>query len=262
MIRFFLILIAAVVQTMLSPFYKFKGRPTPYFEIINKNELEYFLFENEARTIYEKGFDLASMEGTDSLFKRTRLNSLYYWALAACSLSKTANIVELGCWRGHSSYMILQAMKEGESTGKLFIFDSFEGGLSSKTEEDFHLGDRPNQKSVSFEAKLFASTEVGLHDALRGFSNYLTFPGWIPDRFQEVADQEFCLIHIDVDLYEPIMQSLEFFYSRLVEGGMIVVDDYGYSQFPGAKRAVDDFLVNHPVTVFVPCTIGGCLIIK
>ena len=262
MIKSFLTLVAQFIQKVLTPVYRCKGRPIPQFEILDRHDLEYFFLENEVKDIYEKGFYFASMQGTDSLFKRNRLNNLYYWVLAACSKAKSANVVELGCWRGHSSYIILRAMRSSESSGQLFIFDSFEGGLSEKTDKDYYADIRPSQQAVLTEAKLFASTEEGVHKVLQDFGNFRTFRGWIPERFQEVASHKFCLVHIDVDLYEPITESLEFFYARLVSGGVIVIDDYGYTQFPGARRAVDTFLIDHAVSAFVPNAIGGCVIIK
>jgi O-methyltransferase len=58
------------------------------------------------------------------------------------------------------------------------------------------------------------------------------YKGWIPSRFIEVEDRQFSFVHIDVDLYEPILDSLNFF-PKLVKGGVIVFDDYGITQFPG-----------------------------
>lgn len=43
--------------------------------------------------------------------------------------------------------------------------------------------------------------------------------GVIPARFPEVADRRFSLVHVDVDLYRPTIDSLEFFYPRMVPGG-------------------------------------------
>src|SRR5688572_31529904 len=46
------------------------------------------------------------------------------------------------------------------------------------------------------------------------------------------------LFRSDVDVYQPTRDSLEYFYPRLVTGGILVCDDYGW---PGARKAVDDF---------------------
>jgi hypothetical protein len=72
------------------------------------------------------------------------------------------------------------------------------------------------------------------------------YPGWIPERFNEAAACRFCFVHIDVDLYQPTRDSLEFFYPRMSPGGMIVCDDYGYVNCPGAKQACDELAADWP----------------
>ena len=73
------------------------------------------------------------------------------------------------------------------------------------------------------------------------FSFIKYFKGWIPERFSEVESKTFSFVHIDVDMYEPIRDSILFFYPRMKKGGIIVFDDYGFLGFPGAKPAVDEF---------------------
>ena len=65
-----------------------------------------------------------------------------------------------------------------------------------------------------------------------------------------------------MDLYEPTLASLEFFYPRLVNGGAIILDDYGFNQFPGAKTAVDRFLQKNGHSFFYEVPLGSCFIIK
>jgi predicted O-methyltransferase YrrM len=50
------------------------------------------------------------------------------------------------------------------------------------------------------------------------------------------------LLHIDVDLYEPVKEILEQLYDRVSTGGIIILDDYG--TFAGTNKAVDDFFNN------------------
>jgi hypothetical protein len=47
------------------------------------------------------------------------------------------------------------------------------------------------------------------------------------------------LLHIDGDWYDSVKVCLEHLYDRVVPGGIIQFDDYGYWQ--GAKKAVDEF---------------------
>ena len=68
----------------------------------------------------------------------------------------------------------------------------------------------------------------------------------IPTRFDEVADRSFCFVHVDVDLFEPTRESIAFFYPRMVPGGVMLFDDYGFVTCPGATRAIDEFTAEHP----------------
>ena len=141
-------------------------------------------------------------------------------------------MAECGANVGVSAYF----MAEEAPATELFLFDSFEG-LSEPAEVDaapagiqtWHQGD-------------MSADEAILRDNLKGFSNITVLKGWIPDRFPEVAERQFRLVHIDVDLYEPTRDSLEFFYPRMVSGGVIVMDDYGFLTCPGAFRAAESFM--------------------
>lgn len=57
------------------------------------------------------------------------------------------------------------------------------------------------------------------------------------------------MIHIDVDLYQPTLDSIEFFWDKLNVGGVLVCDDYGFETCPGAKKAMDDFFSKKNMSV-------------
>lgn len=142
------------------------------------------------------------------------------------------DMAECGCYQGASAVFMLQA----SSHGTLFLFDSFQG----LSEPDSH--DAQDKEGVrNWEAGDMESSEAALRRNLDSFDGFVVLPGWIPERFNDIADNRFRLVHVDVDLYQPTRDSLEFFYPRLVEGGVIVMDDYGFLTCPGAKRAADEF---------------------
>jgi len=87
--------------------------------------------------------------------------------------------------------------------------------------------------------------------------------GWIPDSFgEEHAGRAYAFVHLDVDLYEPTKASLEFFYARMPQGGVIVVDDYASATFPGARLAVEEFLSDYQYAFFLESQLMGCIIVK
>lgn len=50
------------------------------------------------------------------------------------------------------------------------------------------------------------------------------------------------LVHIDTDLYLPMIVCLEYFGRRMSTGGVIVVDDYASRKCPGVPKAVSEYL--------------------
>src|SRR5438876_647734 len=62
----------------------------------------------------------------------------------------------------------------------------------------------------------------------------LTHKGFIPDSFKGLENAKISFAHIDVDIYQSILDSLNFIYPRMISGGFIVFDDYGFPTCPGA----------------------------
>lgn len=227
----------------------------------DKNTLEYFLNDHERMRLYREGLTRSNMEWVDNFPLQCRMYSLQQLATLAVRRNPGGEFAECGCWKGHSAYIISKILSDHGFTKSFHIFDSFEGGLSDKTREDVSEFAQQTKEEQAFEKQWFSSTMEDLQHALTGFNFFKIYKGWIPDRFPEVAHEQFALVHIDVDLYQPTLDCLKFFFPRMLPGGIIVVDDYGYSVFPGAKRAVDEFLHDHACTMFYETPMGSCFIV-
>ena len=71
----------------------------------------------------------------------------------------------------------------------------------------------------------------------------------------------FINLYILMLIYQTNIRLIKLFF-KLIDGGIIVIDDYNLSQFPGAKKAVDEFLLINNVRFFYEIPFGGCYIIK
>lgn len=156
---------------------------------------------------------------------------------------------ECGVYKGAGSYLI-SAANEVAGGRDHHVFDSFEG-LSEPGETD----------GAHWTAGNLAFGLAGVKEHLREFERIHYHSGWIPARFEEVADRWFAFVHIDVDLAEPTADSIEFFYPRMSPGAIIVCDDYGFTTCPGATHAIDRFLADKPEKM-VRLSGGGGFLIK
>lgn len=142
---------------------------------------------------------------------------------------------ECGAYQGASSWLMAHHIRGQGKTHH--IFDSFEG-ISNPTARDGEY----------WTAGDLASSEEILKKNLAEY-NITTYKGWIPDRFPDVSGRDFCFVHVDVDLYQPTHESISFFYPKVVSGGIILCDDYGFSTCPGAKQAFDEYMTDKPETI-------------
>jgi len=175
------------------------------------------------------------------LRRRSRLVRLI--ELLAQTRSAQGDIVECGCYRGMSSYMMCSYLREWNSgfTGHGYhIFDSFQG-LSEPTEDDSIPEGWKNAEGLrrmtqpgSFAASL---AEVRTH--LDDFPGIAFHPGWIPLTFKRLPERHYRFVHVDVDLYDPTLDALGYFYPRLAPGGILVSDDYSW---PGARTATHEYV--------------------
>ena len=164
--------------------------------------------------------------------------------------------VECGSFMGQGSFLICMGTGN-RSERKHHIFDSFEG-LSAPTAQDM----RQEWSKQKFAKHDMSVPLPAVQGRLRDFPWVSYYPGWIPSRFDEVKERRFSLVHIDVDLYQPTRDSLEFFYERMVPGGFLICDDYALVECPGATKAFDDFIADKPERRVVYIGTGQGFIVK
>jgi len=181
-----------------------------------------FFNDAEFRDDYER-FDRDNYHSYDRKFALRELLKLTH--------ALPGDVAECGVYRGGSAYLVAKELARHAPHKRLLLFDSF-AGLSQPAPLD----------GSHWRAGALACTLQEVKANLAEYSNLVAFhAGWIPDCFRDATDRSFCFVHIDVDLYEPTLASVEFFGPRMVPGGIIVCDDYGFETCPGARRAVDEF---------------------
>jgi hypothetical protein len=227
---------------------------------LNITKIDPFNADEPLQKLYEEAIQAAQGGRADNLLKRMRFFVLAQAAVMACRRFPELDFAECGCFHGHSTFMLGKLLREYGFKGRLKVFDSFEG-LSEFNERDLSPTINTTDQIEKTRQHYRADFET-VSALLQPFDFIDLFPGWIPARFAEVADRTFGFVSIDVDLYQPIRDSLEFFYPRLCDGGLIYLDDYGFNAFPGARHAVDEYFAAHPPTTFLRMPFGSAFAVK
>lgn len=165
-----------------------------------------------------------------------RLESLAQYAHRTADLS--GDWAEVGVSRGGSALLLAQLKPE---TKWLHLFDTF-SGLPAPTLEDTH---KPGEFACNLQ------TVVSL---LSGQSKVRFYQGTFPEETGgSLIGLRFSLVHLDCDLYAGVKAGLELFSKRMNPAGIIVLDDYGCPDCPGAKKAVDEFCASTGRKLFGHC---------
>ena len=206
------------------------------------------LYDEIADLIGSKSWSGAGLAKSIKYFnpKRKRFYQLYK---AVNNTSHIAgDMVELGTYKGHSTLLMAKSTLSNDEPKLIYAIDSFEG-LSSPSENDVSskYPDSAADGFNSLEGLMSADVNQFIKVA-SPYNNIIPIKGFVPDVFNDnphLSERVYSLIHIDLDLYEPIKYSLEFFAPRLLKGGIIVLDDYGSLNWPGAFKSVNEFYANN-----------------
>jgi len=97
---------------------------------------------------------------------------------------------------------------------------------------------------------------------VKDYPNVHFVKGFFPDAAQGriPEDERFSFVHLDVDLYEGTLKSLEYFYPRLLPGAAVVVHDY--SVLTGVEQAVHEFCDAHRDIIFFELATTQAVLIK
>lgn len=156
------------------------------------------------------------------------------WTTVANQAGTEGDILEVGVWRGSTS--ILMGLKlQGLGSGKkVYACDTFEGVVKAGSEEDnCYSGGEHKDTSLAFVDRLVHRN---------GLSNITLLKGIFPeDTGHIIADKKFSICHIDVDAYESGRGVLEWVWPRLVTGGIVLFNDYGFPATKGITKLVNEY---------------------
>lgn len=170
---------------------------------------------------------------------RWRMWLLTRYARAARSLP--GNYAEFGVYRGGCSKMLL-ATAGLEPTRRLHLFDTFAGIPDSSltdSEREARFAGRLNDTSASYVAELLAPWDPIAQ----------LWPGDVFETFPAADTGALAFVHIDLNAAAPTEWVLGHVHSRLVPGGVVVFDDYGWRGYEDQRARIDAFYAGRPEEV-------------
>jgi O-methyltransferase len=173
-------------------------------------------------------------------------------AAAVCHLVEAGMpgaFVECGVWKGGSMMAIARTLvRLGHTDAQLYLFDTFEG-MTAPTEHDVSRSGRSAQSLLEEDADREGSAlwarapleavQAALRTVRYPAENLHFVKGPVEETLPGAAPEQIALLRLDTDWYDSTRHELEHLYPRLLPGGVLIIDDYGW--WGGARKATDEY---------------------
>ena len=162
------------------------------------------------------------------------------WA-AKRALRLPGDFVECGVFKGDMSHFLVKLFDFGNIAKQFYLYDSFCGfDLSQTSAEDYPM----NDNFLNFANAVYGDEQIykTVRDKFAPYANVHITKGYLPDTLQEKSPEQIAYLHIDLNAPKPEIAVLEQLFPRMVSGGVIIFDDYGWVEFIQQRKAEDRFM--------------------
>lgn len=156
------------------------------------------------------------------------------WELAgkANSLDPNASMIEIGVWRGGTASIIGKKLSLQNSNATFYLADTFTGVAKASDQDTFYNGNEHND----------TSKEIVENITKDKYKHYQILTGIFPDETGHLIkpSEKFSFCHIDVDVYDSSKGIVDWIWDKLIIGGVIIFDDYGFHTCDGVTKYVNE----------------------
>jgi len=175
---------------------------------------------------------------------------VFCWC-ARNGLRRDGDFVECGVFEGFSVAVAAQLLDFAHTPRRWYLYDTFAGIPPDQ------IGTGHVSPQAYADPHLFGRVET----RFERYRNIDVIQGRVPEVLAEVAPQRIAFLHLDMNSAQAEVGALECLYDRVVDGGLILLDDYGWLTYREQKVAEDLFFGRCGVPVLELPT-GQGLVVK
>lgn len=150
-------------------------------------------------------------------------------------------IVECGVGRGRTFLYLAALLWREKKNRTLWGFDSFAGFPEPDPKDTSMRNPKKGEwAGTSPEDIKKVLLRAGLPvDFVQ--KNIKLVKGFFATSLKKYDGRLIAFLHLDADLYQSYKVVLEMLFPRIAEGGIVLFDEYGEENWPGAKKAADEY---------------------
>lgn len=165
--------------------------------------------------------------------------------------------VECGVNTGAYSRALVEYIDFKKLNKKIWLLDTYEGLVPELvSEEEMKAGIASYMGSYK-KKNLYEQVVETFKDFNAG-----VIKGPVPDTLPLCKAEKICYLSIDMNAVAPEIAAAEYFWDKVVSGGVIILDDYGFPPHIMQKKAFDEFAKRKGVSILTLPTAQGIIIKK
>ena len=176
------------------------------------------------------------------------------WTLVDQTAKRDGGILEVGVWRGGTGALMAKRVLSTGRNDPVYLCDTFEGVVKAGSKDSAYKGGEHSDTSQRIVEDLLRSLEI---------TNVRILKGIFPDETAALIEPgaRFRLVHIDVDVYQSAKDVMAWIWERIVPGGIVVYDDYGFQTCQGITKYVNEQIAEEDRVVLYNLN-GHAIVIK
>ncbi len=149
------------------------------------------------------------------------------WA-AATAARALGDFVECGVNAGFISSAIMQALDWRRTEKRFYLVDTFRGPVLAQFSPAEIARGRTGAAQSAIAAGAYVTDLERVRANFAEWPNAVVVQGTVPDVLATLPTGPLAFLHLDMNCALPERAALEFFWSRLSPGGVVLLDDYAY----------------------------------
>ena len=180
---------------------------------------------------------------------------------AARALSVPGDFVECGVNAGFISSAIMNYLDWDSKHRKFYLVDTFTGPMTEQFSADEIASGRLKITQSAMAAGAYVTDVERVRSNFSEWKDAVVVQGAIPEVLASLTIPQVAFLHIDMNCAAPELAALEFFWPRLSQGGVVLLDDYGHSGYESQSKALD-VLINRLKAEVLVLPTGQGLVVK
>lgn len=164
------------------------------------------------------------------------------------------DFVECGVNTGAYSRAVIDYIDFGSLNKKFYLLDTFEGF------PDEQISEEEKMAGVGmYGGDHYKNVYQQVVESFKNF-NVKVIKGRVPATLHECDTSKIAYLSIDMNAVAPEIAAAEYFWDKIVPGGVILLDDYGFPMHINQKIAFDIFAVEKNIEILSLPTGQGIII--